>query len=396
MLLASAWFGTMMIDTDGKVMDFQPAPKDAAAIAKRLLIMKSGGILDDEEAIANRANESRLELTVSEQRLRKFGNYEETHALDLARLASERGYDRALLHDATIELARIETRASIGGDKQVIQAVNAIDDLSKSANLLSERLHEWYGMHFPEFAERAKEDEFVGLIAAYGDRDAVAAHSSLGIDATRSVGASLSPSDMDAIMDFAKCLKNIYSTKDRMEKYIGERMDEIAPNLAKLAGPIIGARLISLTGGLERLSLLPASAVQLLGAEKALFRHLREGENPPKYGVIFQHTLIHKAPYWQRGKIARAFAGKVAIAAKVDAHSGNYIADELQADLDRRIAEIAKQHPNEPKGKMRIIEQPKPQFRPRKFRPGFQGRPPQGFKKKGKGKQKWFAKKGKR
>ena len=101
---------------------------------------------------------------------------------------------------------------------------------------------------------------------------------------------------------------------------------------ALLGGPL-SARLISLSGGLERLASLPSSTIQLLGAEKAMFRHLRSGKNPPKHGVIYQYPDLRKAPYWQRGNIARALAGKVLIAAKVDQYKGEFCGDRLSEEL---------------------------------------------------------------
>ena len=125
-------------------------------------------------------------------------------------------------------------------------------------------------------------------------------------------------------------------------------MEEVAPNITAITGPVIGARLLALTGGLQRLARVSSSTIQLLGAEKALFRHLRDGELPPKHGVIFQHPFIHNAPYWQRGKIARVLAGKISIAAKLDYNSNKFMGDELTTDLNRRVEEIKKKYPNAP------------------------------------------------
>jgi nucleolar protein 56 len=126
-------------------------------------------------------------------------------------------------------------------------------------------------------------------------------------------------------------------------------MKEVAPNVTALVGPLLGARLLSLAGSLEELAKLPASTVQVLGAEKALFRALRTGGKPPKHGVIFQFAEIRRAPKWQRGKIARALATKLAIAAKVDFFTGRYIGDELKKRLYERIEEIKKLYPKPPK-----------------------------------------------
>ncbi len=129
-------------------------------------------------------------------------------------------------------------------------------------------------------------------------------------------------------------------------------MEYSAPNISYLVGPIIGSRLIAKAGGLKRLSKLPSGTIQVLGAEKALFRHLKDGSNPPKHGLIFQHPLIHRSPYWQRGKIARAFASKIALAAKMDEHSDKFIAEKLKEDLLERIEEIRERYP-EPQKKGR-------------------------------------------
>ncbi len=137
-------------------------------------------------------------------------------------------------------------------------------------------------------------------------------------------------------------------------------MKEVAPNITALVGPLLGARLLSLAGGLDELARLPASTIQVLGAEKALFRALRTGGKPPKHGVIFQYPDIHRSPRWQRGKIARALAAKLAIAAKVDAFTGRYIGDVLVQQLRKRIEEIKKLYAKPPVRKKRVEERAAP------------------------------------
>jgi nucleolar protein 56 len=132
-------------------------------------------------------------------------------------------------------------------------------------------------------------------------------------------------------------------------------MDEVAPNVKAIVGSLLGARLIALTGGLANLARMPASTIQVLGAEKALFRSLKTGTRPPKHGIIFQHTLIHEAKRWQRGKMARAIAGKLAIAARTDAYSSKYLGDGLKASLDRRVTEIQEKYAEPPPEKPRQL-----------------------------------------
>jgi nucleolar protein 56 len=107
-----------------------------------------------------------------------------------------------------------------------------------------------------------------------------------------------------------------------------------------MTGPLIGARLISIAGGINRLAIMPASTIQILGAEKALFRFRKEGGKPPKYGVIFQHPYIKKSSREKRGKIARIFASKISIAAKADVFTKKDISKDLMKDLNNRIKEI--------------------------------------------------------
>ncbi|MCC6011234.1 MAG: C/D box methylation guide ribonucleoprotein complex aNOP56 subunit, partial [Desulfurococcaceae archaeon] len=146
----------------------------------------------------------------------------------------------------------------------------------------------------------------------------------------------------------AGIILDLYKLRSTLEDYIETVMKEVSPNITALVGAKLGARLLSLAGGLEKMAKLPASTIQVLGAEKALFRALRTGGKPPKHGVIFQHPAIHRSPRWQRGKIARALAAKLAIAAKVDFFTGRFIGDKLTTELQQRIDEIKKLYPKPP------------------------------------------------
>jgi nucleolar protein 56 len=121
-------------------------------------------------------------------------------------------------------------------------------------------------------------------------------------------------------------------------------MDLVAPNVKSLLTASVGARIIAKAGSLSRLAVLPASTIQVLGAEKALFRALKTGTRPPKHGLIFQHPLIHSAPRWQRGKIARAIASKVAIAARIDVYRHSEKDSSILERLERRIKEIQEKY----------------------------------------------------
>ena len=258
------------------------------------------------------------------------------------------GFTDEFMHETMLHLGQLRTSEPIARDKNLVQAIRYLDNLIEVSNLLSERLHEWYGMHFPELADYAKDDRYALLIAKHGDREGII--EDLGLD-IQSMGSDFDPDDIRAIQDLADTLCRIYEDKQNTEDYITELVELLCPNMCAILGGPLSARLISLSGGLERLASLPSSTIQLLGAEKAMFRHLRSGKNPPKHGVIYQYRDLRKAPYWQRGNIARALAGKVLIAAKVDQYKGEFCGDRLNSELKARIADIKRRYPDPPKKK---------------------------------------------
>ncbi len=295
------------------------------------------------------------------------------------------------VREAGIEITRRKLRrAAEKRDQLAIQAIRAIDDIDKTTNLFAARLREWYSLHFPELDELVKEHEdYVRLVAELGHRDNMTVENvkKLGFSeakarrieeaAKKSIGADLSDFDIKPIQTLANITLELYRLRGELTSYIEAVMKEVAPNITALVGPLLGARLLSLAGGLEQLARLPASTIQVLGAEKALFRALRTGGRPPKHGVIFQYPDIHRSPKWQRGKIARALAAKLAIAAKVDAFTGRYIGDVLVQQLRKRIEEIKKLYAKPPvrKREEKPSAPPRRRGKPRrKKRKGRRGR----------------------
>jgi nucleolar protein 56 len=160
--------------------------------------------------------------------------------------------------------------------------------------------------------------------------------------AKASMGADLSDKDLNQIQIVGNTISNLYETKKSLEFFVESEAPKIVPNLCMLATPLLIARLLALAGGLRNLAMMPSSTIQVLGAEKAMFRSLMSGAKPPKHGIIFHHPFFQKAKRWNRGKIARALAGKLAIAARIDAFSGDSIGNKLKEDLEKRIGEIQK------------------------------------------------------
>lgn len=258
------------------------------------------------------------------------------------------------LHKVALTLSRMKVRETAEKrDLFVAQAIDALDDINKTINLFASRVREWYSLHFPELDELVDDHEdYFKIVSNIGSRENMTLDKlvKLGIKedvskkiveaAEKSMGADITEFDLEAIRLISDAGLRLYAIRRSLEKYIDEAMYEVAPNIRGIVGSLLGARLIALAGGLEKLAKMPASTIQVLGAEKALFRALRFGAKPPKHGVIFQHPLIHKSPKWQRGKIARALAAKLAIAARIDAFTGEYRADELKEELEKRVEEI--------------------------------------------------------
>jgi nucleolar protein 56 len=353
LLLITTWFGTFLIDPEsGKIIKKKLFPKTVSKLVERLFAIRNQEVLSEEKGLLKGVKDP---ILITEERLSGLGEILESVLSlsgDITLSPEDFGFKPDLYREALLELGKQRTKESVTKDYYIIQAVKGLDDLNHIANLLSERLHEWYGLHWPELTSIVKEPEYIKLISEHGDRDTILKKTDnkklLEFKSEDSVGSEFGINDKTAVMGFGSELKNVHTSRGKLESYVNSTMEEIAPNITSLTGPIIGARLIALTGGLARLAKVSSSTIQLLGAEKALFRHLREGGNPPKHGIIFQHPIVHNSPHWQRGKIARAFAGKIAIAAKIDYNSDKFIGDDLNEDLKRRLEEIHKKYPFAP------------------------------------------------
>jgi nucleolar protein 56 len=229
--------------------------------------------------------------------------------------AADEGDYYDCLREATIDATRAAVDESEGAvDQQLVHAVRAMDDCRRQANELAERVAEWGSSRFEgggtgvEYARELTERDPETL----GDRRAVSL-------ARRAVAL-----DEEA---------------DALREYVETTTPEVAPNLAALAGPVLAARLLSLAGGLESLAKKPSGTVQVLGAEDALFAHLRGDAPSPKHGIIYTHDAVRGTRPDDRGSAARALAGKLSIAARIDHYSGDR-RPELEAELDDRIATI--------------------------------------------------------
>jgi nucleolar protein 56 len=306
--------------------------------------------------------------------------------------------------NVSLELVKLRIKGAVEKrDLIVAQGIQALDDLDRTVNLFMGRLREWYGVYFPELDRLIEKHEtYARLAMNLGYRENYTAENLekenipkeraqlVAKAAESSMGADIAELDLQQIQALAKNVLEFYELRKNMENYVDRTMEEMAPNVRAVAGALLGARLIAIAGSLQNLAMRPASTIQVLGAEKALFRSLKTGARPPKHGLIFQHTLLHDAKRWQRGKIARVIAGKLAIAARADAFGGRYIGDDLKAEINRRLEEIREKYkepppPKEPKPRAEKWEQP---FRERReggehaLREKPRKRPPRGGKRR--------------
>lgn len=234
-------------------------------------------------------------------------------------------------------------------DRLIIHAIHTLDDLDKEINHMCERLKDWYGIKFPELESIVAEPEkYAEIILALEKKDNLSHITSNEkikqiLDAkSDSMGAEISENDMVPIILLAENIVQISKLRSSVEHYLNVICEEVCPNITYLCGPLLTARFLGMAGGIEQLAEMPASTIQVMGAEKALFKHIRRGSPSPKHGILFQHALISNADKSKRGKIARALAAKIAIASKADAFTHNFIADKLKKDFEERMGEIKK------------------------------------------------------
>ena len=232
-------------------------------------------------------------------------------------------------YSENIKLTKQGVKDSVNEDNLIMQAVSNLSELDRVCNILVKRLREWYALYFPEIVHRIdKHEKFVDIVL----------HNGL---TTREdeMGADLEKRDLNQILLLANRIKTLYELRADHEQYLKITMEKYSPNLIALAGVTIGAKLLDMAKGLKRMAFLPASTIQLLGAEKALFRHLKTGGKSPKHGIILHHPLIQGVRRNQRGKAARQLADKISLCCKLDYFKGEFKAEEYKKDLEEKFHE---------------------------------------------------------
>lgn len=241
-------------------------------------------------------------------------------------------------------------------DNMIIQAINLVDQLDKDINTFSMRIREWYGYHFPELIKIVSDNNMYAkvvkitknrkemtddLVTQIEEVVMDSAKAQAVIDASKSsMGMDISPIDLINIQMFASRVTDMFDYRKRLHEYLRSKIDQVAPNLSGLIGDQVAARLISHAGSLTNLAKYPASTIQILGAEKALFRALKTKSNTPKYGLIFHSSFIGRAATANKGRISRYLANKCAIASRIDCFAEvptNVFGDILKNQVEDRL-----------------------------------------------------------
>jgi nucleolar protein 56 len=317
--VVTSWFGTFLL-VDGSVVGSASAPMEPAALAERARIRREGRTTPEEDRVARERTPG--DWLSRDRRLVALGiRYDAAAPVDLPSSVTEP--DRGMLATALLAEAERALVASWDPSVHVQEAVRAATDLDRVRNLIGERLGSWVSHDLPDLDP--------------GDHARAARAASEG-----ATDPSLGPAD-PALLEARRSLGELYQSVADARRALQEAVAALSPvktpNLNALLGPELSARLVAQAGGLDRMARLPSSTVQVLGAERAFFEHLRGRAPPPRHGLLFLHPSIQSAPRSERGKLARALAGKVAIAARLD-HEARPVDPTLRAAYEARKAQV--------------------------------------------------------
>lgn len=237
-------------------------------------------------------------------------------------------------------------------DTMIVQAVSLLSDIDKELNNYAMRLKEWYSWHFPELEKIVSDNEsFARVVLTLGmrkniyDADLTAVvPEEIAEDIKKaceiSFGTEILEEDEINIKALASQVVEITEYRATLSEYLSNRMKAISPNLTILIGELVAAKLIAHAGSLMNLAKLPASTIQILGAEKALFRAMKTRKNTPKYGIIYNASLVGQAQAKFKGRIARTLAAKASLCVRYDAlgeDQNGTLGNKTKAFLDNRL-----------------------------------------------------------
>lgn len=367
--------GIFALTTDGRVIEKALYPKEPEKIARTITRMRNGEVTKEVtrvvEGVIKRGFDgvTTTNLELAETLRGEFsldvsvidsgpGNELREQLPEIARQNNIVQDDEGF-YDLGRQVSTILTRGAVkdalgGKEAQITQTVQLLGEIDTSLNGLSSRVREWYGLHYPELSRIIRDHQsYLRFITEIGDRSSVKPEKVkvLGLQrreatniikgAEGSMGAPFSGDELVEVQRLANQVLSLYEYRGKLTDYISGIAVQVAPNVSALAGPTLTAKLIERAGSLKRLAMMPSSTLQILGAEKALYRAVKTKARPPKHGLIFQHPYVNGAPLGLRGLHARHLAAKLSIAARADAFTGNMIAEQLKKDLDEAASQAS-------------------------------------------------------
>ena len=327
----------ILIMQEGRVIDKAIFKKDVKVVAKKL-----SGKCDEEEKLKSKYPKAKGGST----------------RLPLGEIAEKIGFCKkselaSFVSKVNEEMAKLGVSEGFGRDKLIVNAVRAQRALEDNVNTQCETLREWYSIHFPELDGLLNENiDYAKVVGRVGLRSEMSeANLSKVLDdkryakaippiAKESMGSVVSKEDLKVIQDYAEAIVASSKEETDLTSYIEKSMITIAPNVSAVATPYVGALLLEQAGSMERMAKLPSSTIQVLGAQKAMFRFLKTHTLPPKYGVLYVHPLVSQASKTNKGRIARTLASKISIAAKVDFYGGKPIGEKLKKECEERAKSL--------------------------------------------------------
>jgi nucleolar protein 56 len=330
--LAVCVAGLFVFNEDNKLIKFKLFEKNPEEIAKKIDLLEKG---EETSELRDLKNEFEDLITSQPNKATDFLRKNLREVVIKSGFVKNDSELNQILSSFSIAKAKLSISLIERRDKLIIQTVSALSDLEKILNAMSERLREWYGLHYPEL-EIKDHERFAEKIAETGPREGFE-------DFEKSMGMKLKEEDVKILKDYAGQLKAMYVLRKNIEKYLNETVPEEIPNLNAMLGSVLAARLLSLAGSLERLAKMPSSTIQLLGSEKRLFKFLKSKEKdkrPPRFGLLYLHPDISTNKRELQGKIARLLSSKLTLAARADFYTKKDISKELLDDYKKKLEEI--------------------------------------------------------
>jgi len=331
--VSACLIGIFAVDENQKLIAFELFPKKPEDVIRRLKEFETGqlgAVAKDLKGMSVVLKQPNPATEFLQKNMRRI-------ALEKKFVKNEEELNKFL---TSVGVAQVRAKIAVKEkrDKLIIQCVSALNDLDKILNTMSERLREWYGLHYPEYKPKEHE-KFVKAVAKYGERERFE-------NFVKSMGMEFRKEDVEMVKNYAGKLKELYELRKRLDKYLAKIVPEELPNTSALLGHLLAARMLAHAGSLEKLAKMPSSTIQLLGAEKALFKALKQMRfkkkkaKLPRFGILFTHPDISGAPDELRGKIARLLAAKVSIAARTDFYTKEDRSKELLEDYKKKLAEV--------------------------------------------------------